>query len=233
RSSTRSSPSQGMRPTMVFRRVVLPEPLGPMIPRMRPGSTLRSMPSSATVVPNVLRRPLASMVAMASALLSGGRGVRGGLLAVRVGPATFEQLFRFKAESLDGGVDSGPFLFEKLLPFFLEQQLAGASVDEHSQASPRLDEVFVRELLVRLEDREGIEPILGGDATHRGQRFALLEHSLEDHRHHAVAKLAINRLSIIPLTARSWLPVCLVRDRLRHLAHFMSMRALTGLSPGR
>src|SRR2546427_179163 len=40
-----------------------------MSPRMRPSSTCRSIPSSATVAPKVLRRPRASMHTMASVLL--------------------------------------------------------------------------------------------------------------------------------------------------------------------
>src|SRR5216684_2761238 len=51
---------------MALSAVVLPAPLGPMSPRMRPSSIRKSMPSSATVVPNALRRPRASMTVMAS-----------------------------------------------------------------------------------------------------------------------------------------------------------------------
>ena len=54
---------------MALSAVVLPAPLGPISPRMRPSSTRISMPSNAIVVPNSLRRPRASMHAMALALL--------------------------------------------------------------------------------------------------------------------------------------------------------------------
>src|SRR5438552_3172700 len=65
RPSTRNSPSYGVSPRMALSAVVLPAPLGPMSPSMRPSSRRRSTPSSATVVPYALRRPRASMHAMA------------------------------------------------------------------------------------------------------------------------------------------------------------------------
>src|SRR5690242_15553586 len=58
-----------MSPRIAFRRVVLPAPFGPIKPRMRPSSTRRSIPSSATVEPNAFRRPRASMHGMMSAFL--------------------------------------------------------------------------------------------------------------------------------------------------------------------
>src|SRR5206468_8177407 len=66
--------------------------------------------------------------------------------------------------------------------------------------STRLDEAFVSQLLVALEDGEGIDPILRRDVPHRGKGIAFLEHAVEDHRDDAVAKLAIDRLAVAPLT---------------------------------
>src|SRR5882672_11479530 len=65
RPRTFNSPSYEVSPRIALSAVVLPAPFGPIIPRMRPSSTCKSMPFSATVVPNALRRPRASIVAMA------------------------------------------------------------------------------------------------------------------------------------------------------------------------
>src|SRR6516225_8433406 len=105
---------------MAFSAVVLPAPFGPISPRMRPSSTRRSTPSSAMVVPNVLRSPRASMHAMASALLPCG---------VRRRPAVsagFEQFFRFQPEPPDRRVHPRPLFGEKPLAFLREQQVARA-----------------------------------------------------------------------------------------------------------
>src|SRR6516162_972611 len=104
---------------MALSAVVLPAPLGPMIPRIRPSSTCKSTPSRAMVGPKALRRPRASMHAMASALLLGC--IR---LASRRRPAVrgAQQFLGFQAEALNGRVDPGPFVGEKPLAFALEQQ---------------------------------------------------------------------------------------------------------------
>src|SRR5882672_5896014 len=106
---------------MALSAVLLPAPLGPMSPRMRPSSTRRSTPSSAMVVPKALRRPRASMQAMASALL----------FRVRPGGAgcgRLQELLRGQAEALNGRVDPGPLLGHELLAFAAQQQLARARI---------------------------------------------------------------------------------------------------------
>src|SRR5437879_2655224 len=135
RPSTFNSPSYEVRPRIALSAVVLPAPLGPMSPRMCPSSTRRSTPSSATVVPKALRRPRASMHAMGSALLAGIRRRRAGC-------GSCQQLLRRQAETLNRRVDSGPLVGEKLLALALQQQLAGAGIDEHAQASPLLDQLL-------------------------------------------------------------------------------------------
>src|SRR3954451_20298190 len=100
---------------MAWRAVLLPAPFGPMMPRMRPSSTRRSMPSNATVAPNSLRRPRASMQAMSALLL---------LVVV-------EQLLRRESQPADGCVDPRPVLREKLLALRLQQQIARAGIDVH------------------------------------------------------------------------------------------------------
>src|SRR5712691_11804311 len=130
------------------------------MPRMRPSSTRKLTPSSATVVPKALRRPRASMHFMALALL-----LFLFLLGFRLPPVgcAVQQFFRSQAEPLNGGVDPGPFFAKKLLPFALQQQTACARIDEHAAASSRLDQTLVHQLLIALQNRERIDPILGRD----------------------------------------------------------------------
>src|SRR5438270_8134391 len=144
RPSTRSSPSNGVRPRIALSAVVLPAPLGPMRPRMRPSSTRRLMPSSATVVPYVFRRPRASMHVMPSALL-----------------LSIEQLFRVQPEPLNRFPDPRPLVGEELFPFALQQQIARAGPDEHAQASLLLHEILVDEFLIALQDGDRIDPVFG------------------------------------------------------------------------
>src|SRR5579872_27273 len=111
-----------------------------------------------------------------------------------------QQLGRRKAEPLDGCADPWPLFSEELLPFCLEQQIARTGIDEHAQASLGLNQTFVHQLLIALEDRKRINPIYSRDIAHRRQRVAFLENSVQNHRDHTVAKLAVDRLTVIPLT---------------------------------
>src|SRR5258708_32146460 len=102
-----------MRPRIALSAVVLPAPLGPINPETRPASTRRSTLSNATVVPKTLRRPRASIVAIASALLLPGfRFRRGGI-----------EFFLCQAKSLNLFRDPGPFFSEKFLTFALQQKI--------------------------------------------------------------------------------------------------------------
>src|ERR1044071_5700214 len=186
RPNTRNSPSKGVRPRIALRAVVLPAPLGPMRPRMRPSSTVRSMPSSAIVEPNALRKPRASMQAMSAFLLSA------------VGRLGLPPLLRCHAEPADRCRHARPVLGQKLLALRLQQELARAGVDEHAAAATRLDEPLVDEPLVGLEDRDRIQPVLGGDIPHRGERIAFVQNTVQDQRHDAVAKLSVDRLAVVP-----------------------------------
>src|SRR5882724_6798637 len=165
-----------------------------MSPTMRPSSTRKSTPSTATVVPKVLRRPRASMHALASAFL---------LFHFRLQPVfcrTVEQFFRREAEPLNRCVDPGPFFVKELLAFALQQQIARTGIDEHAETSLALDKPIVHQLLIALQNRERIDPIFGRHVAHRWQCIAFFEHAIEDHRHDSVAKLAVNRLTVVPLT---------------------------------
>src|SRR6266849_1321420 len=186
-----------------------------MSPRMRPSTTRKSMPSSAMVVPKDLRRPRASMTVMASALLLGGirlGGFRRCGMRRRPAGRPVQEFFRLQAEPLNGGVDPGPLFAEKLLPFALQQQIARARVDEHAATSLALDQLLVHQLLIALQNRERIDPKFGRDIAHGWQRIAFLQHSVEYHRYHTVAKLAINRLTVVPLTIHQVFHLDLSRD---------------------
>src|SRR5438270_3028124 len=150
-----------------------------MSPRMRPSSTRKLMPSSAMVFPNDLRRPRASMQAIASALLffcgiqAGGirvgtflRAVLGYDIERRWTICAVQKFFRVEAEPLNGRMDSGPIFRKKLLPFTLQQQFARAGIDEHAQAAPGFDQAVIHQLLISLEDRKWIDAIFCRDSAH-------------------------------------------------------------------
>src|SRR2546422_9222898 len=176
---------------------------------MRPSSTRKLTPSSAMVVPNALRSPRASMHAMVSAFLL-FFSFRLWLAAC----AILQQFFRLQAEPLNGCVDSGPFFTKKLLPFAPKQQTACAGIDEHAEAASGLDQPLVHQLLIALQHREWIDPVFGRDIAHGGQRIAFLENSVEYHRDDTVAKLAVNRLTVVPLTVHQVFQIALTRDAL-------------------
>src|SRR5438132_10295483 len=197
RPSTDNFPSYEVRPRIALSAVVLPAPLGPMSPRMRPSSTRKSTPSSAMVVPKALRRPRASMQAMASALP---------LCLLQRRPASFggtQQFFRCDAEPLNGCGDAGPLFRKKSLAFALQQQIPRAGIDKHSETSLLLDQLLVDQLLVALQNRERIDPILGRDSAHRRQRIAFFEHAVEYHGDDTIPKLSVNWLTIVPLIIHS------------------------------
>src|SRR5579864_9075861 len=191
---------------MAFNAVVLPAPLGPMSPTMRPSSMRKSIPSSATVDPKVLRRPRASMHTIALALLLAG---------FRLPPAvceTIQQFFRFQPKPSDGCIDHGPLFGEKLLALAREQQIARAHIDEHPKSSPLLDQLLVYQLLISLQHREWIHSILGRDRAYGRQRVAFLEHAVEDHRNHTIPKLAVNRLTVVPFSVHPVFQIVLGKD---------------------
>src|SRR5438552_801348 len=179
------------------------------MPRMRPSSTRKLTPSSAMVVPKALRRPRASMHAIASSLL-----LFLFLLGFRLRPVgcAVQEFFRPQAEPLNGCVDPGPFFAKKLLPFTMQQQIARTGIDEHAEASSSFDKALVHQFLIALQDRERIDPIFGRDIAHGRQRIALFEHAVEYHRDHPVAKLAVNRLTVVPLTIHNVFQIAPTRE---------------------
>src|SRR5579884_1524449 len=170
-----------MSPRIAFSAVVLPAPLGPMSPRMRPSSTRRSRLSSETVEPNTFRRPRASIQCI-SALLLGFRIRRrrilrrvprvsltfGEVRTSRSVPirARFQQLIGGQAEPLNRSVNPWPFFVEKFLALALHQQIPRAGVDKHAASPPGFDQTFVYQLLIALENRERIDPVFRRDGAH-------------------------------------------------------------------
>src|SRR4051794_30914236 len=114
-----------------------------------------------------------------------------------------QQLFRRESEPANRCVDSWPVLRQKLLALGFQQQLARSIVDVHPSAALLLDELLVDELLVRLQDGDRIEPVLGSDVAHRGKRIAFVENAVEDERDDTIAKLAVDRLTVVPFTFHS------------------------------
>src|SRR5437762_235080 len=164
---------------------------------MRPSSTRKSTPSSATVVLKALRRPRASMQAMMLALLLCLLRCRRRAVRRRI------EFFLGQAKPLDRGGNARPLFVQKLFALALEQKTARPVFDKHPEASLRLDELFVHQFLVTLQDREGIDPEFGRNIADRGERIAFVEEAVEDHVNDAVAQLAVNRLTIMPFTFHS------------------------------
>src|SRR5438105_8710096 len=163
-----------------------------MSPRIRPRSTDRSIPSSATVLfRKIFLSPLASMQAIASALpfcFAAGTIALDGR----------QQLFGREPEALNGFADRRPFLVEKSAALGIEQEIADVFPDVHAKPAALLDQLLVNELLIGLEHRERIDPILCRHIPNGRQRIALLEVTLENHRHHPVSEPAIDRLAVVP-----------------------------------
>src|SRR5262245_37327861 len=207
RPSTESSPSKRVRPSRALSAVVLPAPFGPISPTMRPVSTLKLTPSSARVEPKLLPRLRAVMSSLTPALLLFvlvflGRAARGCQCRRRLGRDLVEpvqELLRLEPEALDAARDLRPLLFQEKLALVLQERTSRALGDEHAAPAALLDQLFVDQLLVALEDREGIEAILGRDAADRRQGIAVVQDALQDHRHDAVAQLAVDRQAVVPV----------------------------------
>src|SRR6266850_2253953 len=130
-----------------------------------------------------------------------------------------------------GGVDPRPLLGEKFLAFALQKQIAGAGFDEHAETSSLLDKLLVDQLLIGFENRERINAIFGRDIAHGGQRVAFVEQAVEDHSDDAIAKLAVNRMTVVPLTVHPVFQIAFTRSALLYFVRCKSKCAWTGLSP--
>src|SRR6185437_611805 len=171
RPMTWSCPSKEVRPSSAFNAVVLPAPLGPMRPTIRPGATVKLTPSSARLAPKDLVKPRASIIVVIAVTLRGCRAPGTTLCrirCVRSRRARAQQLLSGQAEALDGGEDLGPLGFQEALALVFHQRLAGPVADVHSQAAPLLDQLLIDQLLVPLEDRQGVQTEFRRDAADRG-----------------------------------------------------------------
>jgi hypothetical protein len=122
-----------------------------------------------------------------------------GILALLRGGLRVEEVGGGEAEAVDGGLGVGPVFGEELLAFGLEEEGTGSGGDEHAAAAAGFDDALVDQLLVALEDGEGVDALFGGDGADGGQGFALLEEAVEDHGDDAASKLAIDWLGVVPL----------------------------------
>jgi hypothetical protein len=120
------------------------------------------------------------------------------LLVIGVGCGV-EKIVGGEAEALDGGVEMRPVLGEKLLAFGVEQEVAGSGGDEHAKAAAGFDDSLVDQLLIALEDGERVDAVFGGHGADGGKRLTLFEQAVEDHGDDAAAKLAVDRLGVVPL----------------------------------
>src|SRR6266446_3532821 len=197
RPSTVNFPSYEVSPRIALSAVVLPAPFGPISPRMRPSSTRRSTLSKATVVPKTLRRPCASIVAITSPpLCCLGTPLRGGGIEFFLGQTKPLNLFR----------NPRPFVGEKFLTFALQQKITRAGFNKHPKTALHLDQLLIDQLLIGLQNGQRIDPKFGCDVADGRQRIAFFEHTVENHMDATIAKLAINRLTIIPFTTHPCVP---------------------------
>src|SRR5579863_5105417 len=184
RPRTRNSPWYSVNPRTAFSSVVFPAPLGPMSPTIRPSSTRKSTPSSASIAPNAFRRPRASMQAIASALLFFFTfGVFRRCLLI---PRSFQQLLRIQPQPANRRVNLRPLFFQEILAFVLQQLFARARIHEHAQPSPALHQLLVHQLLIAFENRERIDAVIRRHRAYRWQRISLFKDAVQYHRHHSV-----------------------------------------------
>ena len=96
-----------------------------------------------------------------------------------------------------------PFLVQEPFALSGQQQPPRAVAHVHAPAAAFLDQVLIDQLLVALQHRERIEPVIGGNRPHGGQRVALLERTLENEGDHSIAQLAIDGLVVVPIGVHS------------------------------
>jgi hypothetical protein len=110
-----------------------------------------------------------------------------------------EQFGGGQTQALDRRVDPGPLLVEEAGSLVFHERLARPITHEHSATSSFFDQLLIYELLITLEDGLRIQPELGGNAAHGGQRIAFFERAFENHRDHPVPQLPVYRQAVVPL----------------------------------
>src|SRR4029077_838351 len=108
--------------------------------------------------------------------------------------AFFHEFFGSEAEPRNGRVDLRPFRLEEVHTLVFHERGASPFIDEHAPSALLLDQLLIDELLVSLENGKRSETKLRRNSADRGQRVTLFEDSLEDHRHHSITQLPIDRL---------------------------------------
>jgi hypothetical protein len=110
-----------------------------------------------------------------------------------------EQDLGVESQALNGLYDARPFVVQKTFALVFKKKLARTGADEHAEAAALFDELLVDEALVAFEDGERVDAEVGGDLADGGQRVAFAKVSVEHHRHDAVAELAVDGLSVVPV----------------------------------
>src|ERR1035437_4452613 len=100
-----------------------------------------------------------------------------------------------------------PLLVEKPFTLSGQQQPPRAVADVHAATAAFLDQTFVNQLLIALQHRQWIEPIISRNRANGGQRITLLQRALENQGYHSIAQLAIDRLVVVPIRVHSSLDV--------------------------
>src|SRR5215475_11200958 len=108
------------------------------------------------------------------------------------------QLVQCEAEPFDVLRNARPMFSEKFLALALKQSFARAAFYKHSEPAPFFDEPFIDQFLISFQNGEGIHSIIRGHRSDRGQWIFFFQNAVENHVDHAIAKLAINRLTVIP-----------------------------------
>ena len=104
-----------------------------------------------------------------------------------------------ESQTLNGLYDARPLVVQKTFALVGEEKLARAKANEHAEAAALFDELLVGELLVTLEDGERIDAEVGGDLANRGKGVTLAKVTVEHHGDDAVAELAVDGLSVVPV----------------------------------
>ena len=133
-----------------------------------------------------------------------------------------QQFFRRQPEPLNGCVNPRPFFRQKFLPFPFSNRSRAPALMNMPQPPPAFDQFLVDKFLIALQNRERIDAIFSRDSAHGGQRIAFLEHAVKDHRDDAVAKLAVNRLTVVPLTVHHVIQMSLLRACSRYFTRCRS-----------
>src|SRR5258708_20316378 len=108
--------------------------------------------------------------------------------------------------------------------------MGGSGFDEHTETALFLDELLVDQLLIGLQNRERIDAIFGRDIADGGQRVAFVEQAVEDHSDDAIAKLTVNRLTVVPLTVHPVFQIAFTLSALRYFVRCKLKCVWTGFA---